>query len=202
MTFAPQAPWEQKSTRPNEQTRRAAPEKRTYGEDAVPSPGHSRANLPADFRQINGWGADLDPANRPGIPRELPSDVKTVRGDVKHWQKPTFKIYMSNEQPGLTPVFGTSCPPSGLSALIKDLAYQFGEGTARHWMTLIMSDRVNTWETALIDMFTGQYAHNKGWSAKRYEGEYDTRNMIFAGVTVIGVVAAGVFVARALRDRD
>ncbi len=62
---------------------------------------------------MNGWGATLDPANRPAVPRELPSDVKTALGDVRHWQTPHSKIYVSNEQPGLTPVFGEACPPHG-----------------------------------------------------------------------------------------
>src|SRR3954463_15768632 len=127
MTFAPQAPWEQKTTRPTAQTRDSAPKTRTFGEDPVPAPGHSHENMPSDYKQINGWGADLNPKDRPAVPRELPTESKTLRGDVKHWQKPTHKIHMSNEQPGLTPVFGTSCPPGGLSGLIKDYAYQYGE---------------------------------------------------------------------------
>src|SRR4051812_27751295 len=95
MSIAPQAPWEQKTTRPTPQTKEAARSKRTRGEDPAPSPGHSHANLPDDYKQIKGWGADLDPKNRPAVPRELPSDVMTVRGDVKHWQKPRQKIHMS-----------------------------------------------------------------------------------------------------------
>ena len=62
-SYSPIAPQEQKTTRPTPETRTAARSKRTFGEDAVPAPGHSTKNLPRDFRQINGWGADLDPKN-------------------------------------------------------------------------------------------------------------------------------------------
>src|SRR5207253_7460861 len=86
---------------------------------------------------------------RPMFPRELPSTVETVRGDVKDWQKPKVKVHMSNEHPNLTPVFGTACPPKGLSGLLRDYAYQYGEATNRHWMTLLLADRVDMVETMI-----------------------------------------------------
>ena len=106
MTFTPFPPELQKTSDATEHTRELQRSRRTRGEDAVPARGHSAASVPEDPRQINGWGADLDPVNRPAVPRELPSDVKTARGDVKHWQKPRITIFVTNEQPGMTPVFG------------------------------------------------------------------------------------------------
>ena len=156
MTFAPQLPWEQTTTRPGPNVREKARSKRTRGEDAVPVEGHSTKHLPDDFRKINGWGADLDPANRPSVPRELPSNVMTVRGDVKHWQTPRSKIHVSNEHAGITPVFGESVPPSGLSGLMRDFAYQYGEGTNRHWMMLLYADRVNIIESMIFDALRGK----------------------------------------------
>lgn len=200
MTFAPYAPWTQKTTRPSSQTRDSAPRERTRGEDPVPAPGHSMKNLPDDYRQINGWGADLDPANRPAVPRELPSDVMTARGDVKHWQTPRTKIHMSNEHPGITPVFGESCPPHGLSGFLRDYAYQYGEGANRHWMTLIMADRVDMVETMIQDALRGRPDHivrEKGWSALlKYDREKGWNPLVggavaFGAFAFIGTLLAG-----------
>src|SRR5215212_11741498 len=101
MTFVPSEG--QQTTRPTRSVRESQETKRTLGEDAAPAPGHSRAHVPADVRTINGWGADLDPKNRPSVPRELPSTVLTARGDVPAWQQPRQKIFRSNEHPDLAP---------------------------------------------------------------------------------------------------
>ncbi len=197
MTFAPQAPYEQKTTRPTPAARESARRKRTRGEDPVPSPGHSTANLPADYRQINGWGADLDPKNRPSVPRELPSDVMTARGDVKHRQTPRMKVFQSNEHPDLTPVFGETCPPSGLSGLLRGYAFQYGEATNRHWLTLMLADRVNILERLVIDAFRGHpdhYVEEKAWRANA------TRPLAI-GAGIIGAVALGLALNAALRRR-
>jgi hypothetical protein len=151
MTFVPITTEPQRSTTSTLYQREQAGRKRTLGEDSVPAPSHSGEHVPADYRTINGWGADLDPANRPAVPRELPSAVTTVRGEVKHWQQPRMKIFMSNEMPGLTPVFGETCPPHGISGMLREYAYQFGEATSRHWMTLMLADRVERIEVELSD---------------------------------------------------
>jgi hypothetical protein len=204
MTFAPQAPYEQKTTRSTASTRDSARSRRTLGEDAVPAPGHSTANLPGDYRNINGWGADLDPKNRPSVPKELPSDVMTARGDVKHWQKPRVKVFRSNEHPDLTPVFGESCPPSGLSGLLRAYAYQFGEASNRHWLTLVLADRVNVVERLVGDVFRGKpdhYIKEKAWSAKlKYDPGATLRRTLTLGACVIGAAALGLAVSSALKD--
>lgn len=200
MTFAPQAPYEQKTTRPTPAARESAPRKNTRGEDPVPSSGHSTANLPPNYKDINGWGADLDPKNRPSVPKELPSDVLTARGDVKHRQTPHMKVFHSNEHPDLTPVFGETCPPSGLSGLLREYAFQYGEATNRHWLTLMLADRVNVIERAVIDALRGQpdhYIHEKGWKAKlKYDDGANLRRAMTVGACVIGAVALGVAVSR------
>lgn len=203
----PKAPWEQKTTRPNHQVHRSAPAERTRGEDAVPSPGHSTKYLPDDYRDINGWGADLDHKNRPSYPKELPSTVMTARGDVKHWQAPRSKIHMSNEHPGLTPVFGEAVPPSGLSGKLQDYAYEYGEASNRHWMTLMLANRVNVMERMIGDLFRGRpdnYIREKGWTAKlKYEDSDPRKKKAFViGAATIGAVALGLVLFNAMKDDD
>lgn len=142
--------------RPGETGRIADPsEKRSLGEDAVPARGHSSQFVPDDVRSIPGWGVDLDFARRNVFPMELPSNVKTARGDVKHWQTARTTIDISNEHPGLTPVFGDTLPPRGLSGYIRNYAYEYGEATTRHWMGLMFADRVERLERTFGDALRG-----------------------------------------------
>ena len=190
-------------------TQEAAHSRRSRGEDAVPAPGHSTRNAPQDYRQVNGWGADLDPANRPSFPKELPSDVKTVRGEVTSWQTPRTRIHVSNEHPNLTPVFGESVPAKGLSGLLRDYAFEYGEATNRHWMTLLLADRVLVLESLVGGLFTGKpdnYIREKGWSAKLKYHSSNTlqkqkqQTLMWVGGTILGAVVVGVVLNRVLAE--
>jgi len=43
----------------------------------------------------------------------------------------------------LTPVFGTAQPPAGLSGILRRMAYRVPEHRPRHWMPLMLADRVD-----------------------------------------------------------
>ncbi|MET8352074.1 MULTISPECIES: BBE domain-containing protein [unclassified Micromonospora] len=44
----------------------------------------------------------------------------------------------------LTPVFGTSCPPKGLSGVIRRYSSRrYSEGRAAHWLLLLAADNFN-----------------------------------------------------------
>jgi hypothetical protein len=50
----------------------------------------------------------------------------------------------------LTPVFGTSTPPKGLSGVIRKYAYRrYSEARAAHWLLLLAADRVDAVESAV-----------------------------------------------------
>ncbi len=51
----------------------------------------------------------------------------------------------------LTPVFGTAQPPRGLSGLLRRLAYRIPTHYRRHWLLLMLADRVDVAESAMID---------------------------------------------------
>ena len=101
--------------------------------------------------RIPGWGVDLDPKDRPSVPRE--QFDPTFSG--AHWEFPErqpekWPRERSIEHKFLTPVFGTSCPPKGLSGVIRKYAYkQYSEGRAAHWLLLLAADRVDTVESTL-----------------------------------------------------
>ena len=176
--------------------------KRSRGEDAAPAPGHVQRPLPADYRQVKGWGVDLDPKNRPMVPREIPSNVETVRGEVRDWQTPREKIHVSNEHPDITPVFGTSSPPRGLSGVLRDYAFEYGEGTNRHWMTLLLADRIDVIEQTIIDTFRGEgdsYARETGANAYSRYGD-DRRTYRWLGAAAVAAAGIGVLALLAKRD--
>ncbi|CEA09613.1 hypothetical protein BN1051_02985 [Arthrobacter saudimassiliensis] len=106
--------------------------------------------------RIPGWGADLDPKDRPQVPR-LQFDP-TLSG--AHWEFPErqeekYPRERSIEHKFLTPVFGTSCPPKGLSGAIRRYAYaRHSEAKAAHWLLLIAADRVDAVESHLASFAT------------------------------------------------
>ena len=63
----------------------------------------------------------------------------------------TVEILHSMERPGITPVFGTSTPPRGVSGRMRRRAFRRSESDIRHWMMLLAADRVNVVEGLLAD---------------------------------------------------
>jgi hypothetical protein len=101
--------------------------------------------------RIPGWGADLDPHDRPAVPK-MKYDPQATGA---HWRFPArqpenWPRERSIEHQFLTPVFGTSTPPRALSGVIRRFAYRkYSEGRAAHWLLLIAADRVDAVESHL-----------------------------------------------------
>jgi len=108
--------------------------------------------------RIPGWGVDLDPKDRPSVPKERFDPSATgAHWDFPEHQPEKWPRERSIEHKFLTPVFGTSCPPKGLSGGMRKLAYRrYSEGRASHWLILIAADRVDAAESisALWQLFT------------------------------------------------
>jgi hypothetical protein len=107
---------------------------------------------------IPGWGADLDPADRPAVPRERFDPAATgAHWDFPERQEEKWPRERSIEHAFLTPVFGTSTPPRGLSGLMRRFSYAtFSEGRAAHWLILIAADRVDAIESHVRSFATTQ----------------------------------------------
>lgn len=103
--------------------------------------------------RIAGWGSDLDPAMRPGVPRDKAPDLgaECLYPAITP-QRPHIKVHKSTEHARLTPVFGTSCPPAGLSGAVRDVAYRLSEGRLARWMLLMTADRINVVEDLAQDL--------------------------------------------------
>jgi hypothetical protein len=97
--------------------------------------------------RIPGWGVDLDPKDRPSVPRErFDPDLNGAHWDFPERQPEKWPRERSVEHKFLTPVFGTSCPPRGLSGVVRRYAFRYSEGRAAHWLLLLGADRVDALE--------------------------------------------------------
>ena len=122
-------------------------------------------------KNIPGWGMDADPENDPTYPMKHRNgaDYERIHYEKTSQQPVNMEIFHSIERPGITRVFGTSTPPSGLSGIIRRKAYKYSEATAAHWMTLILADRVNIVEGIINDLKNGIVPNlfaELGWKAE------------------------------------
>ncbi|RYG88401.1 hypothetical protein EON77_00695 [bacterium] len=143
---------------------------------------------------IPGWGSDLEPSRRPGVPRDKAPDI-----GIEHLypgitaQRPRHRIHKSTEHARLTPVFGTSCPPRGLSGVLRDMAYRYSEGRMARWLTLMAADRVDVVEGIVTDVASGRGPEVLREMGLRSEWRLDRpraiRKLVIAGA-LLGVAAA------------
>lgn len=96
-------------------------------------------------------GVDLPLENRPGVPMRAdphllphvqPGEPARQRSDEKHLRRKGLDR--------LTPVYGTAQPPRGVSGMIRRMAYEIPEHSAKHWGMLLMADRVDILEDRLM----------------------------------------------------
>jgi hypothetical protein len=123
---------------------------------AYTAEGPQRPDVDELRARIPGWGVDLDPFDRPSVPK-MKYDPEATGA---HWHFPErqpekWPRERSNEHKFLTPVFGTSTPPRGLSGMIRRFAYRkYSEARAAHWLLLIAADRVDAMESHLRSFAT------------------------------------------------
>jgi hypothetical protein len=159
--------------------------------------------------RIPGWGADLDPRDRPSVPREVFDPAASgAHWDLPEQQPELWPRERSIEHGRLTPVFGTAQPPKGLSGVIRKYSYRrFSEGRAAHWLLLIAADRVDAVESHLASFATlrpdnpitetGVLSEPKHHPLRSRAGRVDVRHAVLDPVIVGApwVLAGGVVVA-------
>ena len=121
--------------------------------------GHIAPRRPTreQLQHIQGWGADLDRKDRPGVPMErTPQRFIHVPDSDPVPKEQHVEVLVSTERPGRTPLFGSVQPPSGLSGAIRRLAFKSTENDVRHWLLLLLADRVNMVEGIGEDLAKGK----------------------------------------------
>jgi hypothetical protein len=155
--------------------------------------------------RIPGWGADLDPADRPAVPR-LKKMETGARWDFPERQPEKWPREHSIEHAFVTPVFGTAQPPTGLAGAIRKYSYaNYSEGRAAHWLLLLLADRVDAWGSHLRSFGTlhpdnpitetgvsAEFTHN-GLASRVGRKRTDVVHQVLDPVVVAGpwVAAAG-----------
>jgi hypothetical protein len=151
-------------------------------------------NIDERTKDIPGWGIDADPENDPTYPMKHSNGADHQRLDYERApQQPIdIEIFHSIERPGVTRVFGTSTPPTGLSGAIRRYAYKFSEASAAHWMTLLLADRVDVIQGKLDDLTHGVIPNpwtERGWRA---EWKHNRPAFIRKGVTTALIITGGI----------
>ena len=161
----------------------------------TPSREEMRARIP-------GWGADLDPADRPAYPKlRYAPDTTGARWDFPERQPEKQPREHSIEHAFVTPVFGTAQPLHGLSGAIRGYAYRrFSEGRLAHWLLLIAGDRVEAWGSTLrllasgrpVPPATGIGSEFTRGGLRSRRGRSDARHQLLDPVVIVGPWVAGV----------
>ena len=178
-----------------------------------PSPSYSAEELAA---RIPGWGVDRDPKDRPSVPREQffePSELG-AHWDFPERQPEKWPRERSIEHKFLPPVFGTSCPPEGLSGTIRRFAYaRYSEARAAHWLLLMTADRVDATEHHIASLLQGrpdnpitesgmmsEFRHN-GLAARKGQRRADSLHHALDPLIILGPwIAAGGVALRGLKN--
>jgi hypothetical protein len=154
-----------------------------------------------DYKNIPGWGMDADPENEPTYPMKnyTGDDHQRINYERSEQQPQTVEILMSNERPAITRVFGTTVPPSGLSGQIRRYAFQHSEDRYRHWIPLILADRVNMVEGLIDDIKTGRFPDMIKERGLAMEWKYNKAGLIKKAGTL---VVAGLIVLAILNRKN
>jgi len=149
-------------------------------------------NHNSNYKDIPGWGMDADSENEPTYPMKnyTGDDHQRINYERADQQPIDLEILMSNERPAMTRVFGTSVPPSGLSGMIRRYAFKHSEDRYRHWIPLILADRVNVIEGIVEDISRGHFPNisaERGW---KVEWKHNPKGMALkvAAVAAVGLV--------------
>lgn len=147
-----------------------------------------------NMSHIPGWGIDADPKNDPTYPMRQRGDHEAV----DHWNRPplqqeNIEVLHSNERPNLSAVFGTSVPPSGLSGMLRRVAFRYSEGSFGHWLPLLFADRVNMVEGIVDDIAHGHLPNIYAEKGIKAEWQYNQkaavrRVAIGAALTTLAIV--------------
>jgi hypothetical protein len=151
---------------------------------------------------INGWGVDADQQDNPNYPIKHYTGVDHER---KNWQRPTLQaasveILKSTERPYLSAVFGTPNPPKGLSGVLRRFAFKYSENMNRHWLTLILADRVDSFESILGDLlhfrFPNFIREHGGRALWKYKPDALIGKLLIRFIVVAAIVTLIVYLIK------
>lgn len=171
------------------------------GEHQQDYPMKPRRPTREQLAHINGWGADLDRKDRPGVPMERtpPRFIPEPTGKVAQ-QEQKVEVLVSTERPGITPIFGTAQPPSGLSGIMRRAAFRWSENDMRHWLLLLAADRVNVVEGVAEDLGKGRVPNVLAEMGIKAEWQHNKAGLV-KKVAIAGAVVGTLAYLMRRRER-
>jgi hypothetical protein len=153
-------------------------------------------------QRVKGWGADLELKNRPAVPMERtpPRFIHQHEGQIEQ-QAESVEVLVSPERPGITPLFGTAQPPSGVSGMIRRAAYKMTENDVRHWLMLLLADRVNVVEGIVDDLAHGKVPNLLGEMGIKAEWKHNPAGLVKKAAIATAVVGTAVYLAKRRKQR-
>lgn len=145
------------------------------------------------FAHIKGWGIDANPRNDPTFP--IRNRNRDTHGGMD-WERPVqqqagVEVLCSIERPGLPAVFGTSLPPKGVSGALRRLAFKYSESDYRHWLPLLLADRLEIYRGYAEDLKNGHIPNLLKERGFKADWEYNRKKT----VGKIALVTGAAFVA-------
>ncbi|QBE61622.1 hypothetical protein [Pseudoduganella lutea] len=145
---------------------------------------------PVDRSAIQGWGADLDRKNRPGVPMERTPPRIDAPLTQPEQQPQHVEVLLSPERPHMTPLFGSPNPPRGVSGMVRRAAFKETENDIRHWLLLMLADRIDVVEGLVEDLGRGHVPNILGEMGIKAEWQHNKRGL--AQKVAIGAAVAGI----------
>jgi len=129
--------------------------------------------------EIPGWNIDFDPENEPTYPMKkyTGDDHKRLNYQRPPQQPVSVEILRSIERPNYSAVLGTTSPPSGLSGAIRRWAFKHSEDRYRHWIPLILADRINMIEGMIDDIKHGHFPNIIAERGYKAEWKYNKKGL-------------------------
>lgn len=155
-------------------------------------------NTNTNYKNIKGWGVDIDQANYPNYP------IKNYNGDDHkrlNWERPplqpvTVEILKSVEQPRMPAVFGTKLPPSGLSGALRRYAFKYDESEYGHWLNLLLADRINVMEGIADDLIHFRIPNIFAEKGMKADWKYNRKELVTKVIAVAAITTAIIFFSR------
>lgn len=170
---------------------------------SVDRPMKTQSPALVDTSTIPGWGVDADPRNDPTYPMR---DQSQDHGLSAAWdrpavQHPDVEILQSIEHIRQPAVVGTSTPPSGLSGVLRRVAFRWSESNWLHWLLLMGADRINVVEGVVEDLTHARIPNIPGEMGIRSEIAFNKRGLAKKLAIAGGLAATATVAWRGLRRR-
>jgi hypothetical protein len=155
------------------------------------------------YAHIQGWGADLDHRNRPAYPMErIPARLEHPPQHEPQQQPITTTVFHSTERPHITPIYGSTVPPQGLSGRLRAWAFKYSENNIVHWLLLLLADRINTVEGIGDDLRSGHVPNVLGEMGMKAEIKYNPAGFARKVAITSAVVGVACFLIARNRRRS